>query len=171
MIPAPPPARSIEEIMAIAASGLQEPPAGSLGPPNSANSPITTITPTATVNTNSMTSNIPNIEEIIRVITEKYPATLQELKDIQRHQFETFAKKNTDYGLNNIMMGGNIDDPDDRMMALRGIAFRMNDKMERIKTLVLKGKTLQNESVEDSFLDISVYAMIALIVTRQKWGK
>ncbi len=44
-----------------------------------------------------------------------------------------------------------------------GVAIRMNDKMIRIKSMLAKGE-LENEPIEDSFLDIAVYALIALIL-------
>jgi len=42
----------------------------------------------------------------------------------------------------------------------------MNDKIQRIKTFVKKG-VLQNESLEDSFLDLANYAMLGLALYRE----
>jgi hypothetical protein len=48
----------------------------------------------------------------------------------------------------------------------------MNDKINRLKQLVVLGKQdLVNESIQDSFSDLSVYGIIAQIVSRGKWGK
>ena len=58
------------------------------------------------------------------------------------------------------------------MMSLAGLVTRMNDKMSRLIHLILKTKkSPSNESVEDSFKDISVYGIISRIVTAGKWGK
>ena len=55
--------------------------------------------------------------------------------------------------------------------AWQGVAIRMNDKMQRIKTMARKGE-LACESLEDSFRDIAVYAVIGLILLeRDKEGK
>lgn len=42
-----------------------------------------------------------------------------------------------------------------------GAMIRLNDKVQRVKSLILNGK-LENESIEDSFRDIACYAIIAL---------
>jgi len=48
----------------------------------------------------------------------------------------------------------------------------MNDKIQRLKQLVLLGKEdTVGESVQDSYSDLSVYGIIAQIVSRGKWAK
>ena len=48
----------------------------------------------------------------------------------------------------------------------------MNDKIERLKQLLIFGKKdYVAESIEDSFQDVSNYGIIAQIVSRGKWGK
>ena len=47
-----------------------------------------------------------------------------------------------------------------------GALIRLNDKITRLKSLIVKGY-LANESADDSLLDISVYALIALILKRE----
>jgi hypothetical protein len=48
-----------------------------------------------------------------------------------------------------------------------GAMVRLNDKIRRLQALVENGK-LENESAEDSFRDIAVYALIALILFEQR---
>jgi hypothetical protein len=48
-----------------------------------------------------------------------------------------------------------------------GVAIRMNDKMIRLQSFARKGE-LENESAEDSLLDIAVYAVIALMLMREE---
>ena len=48
-----------------------------------------------------------------------------------------------------------------------GALIRLNDKVHRLQQFAQKG-TLANESAEDSFLDIMVYAGIALILYREE---
>lgn len=47
-----------------------------------------------------------------------------------------------------------------------GSVVRGNDKMSRLKTFAQKG-VLRNESVEDSLLDLAVYAVIGLVLFRE----
>jgi len=47
-----------------------------------------------------------------------------------------------------------------------GSIIRANDKMTRLKTFARK-RTLANETVEDSLLDLANYAVIALVLFRQ----
>lgn len=48
-----------------------------------------------------------------------------------------------------------------------GALVRLNDKIVRIKSFIEKG-VLKNESVEDSLLDIAVYAIISLCLRREE---
>jgi hypothetical protein len=47
------------------------------------------------------------------------------------------------------------------------------DKMQRLKQLILLNKqnTLDNEPVEDAYVDLSNYSIIALIVKAGLWKK
>lgn len=68
-------------------------------------------------------------------------------------------RKQLDYGSRNISGFG-----------LFGVIVRMNDKFERIKNLFAKRRRkAQNESVLDSFDDISNYAIIARMVATNQW--
>jgi hypothetical protein len=75
------------------------------------------------------------------------------------------VKKQIDYGPYNIWHapGG----------ATNGLMVRMSDKLERLKNLIYSKKTIapQNESLEDSFVDLANYAIIALMVQRGVWAK
>jgi hypothetical protein len=50
-----------------------------------------------------------------------------------------------------------------------GALIRANDKMRRLMKAA-SGGTLVNESVEDSMLDLAVYALISLILFRESNG-
>jgi hypothetical protein len=47
-----------------------------------------------------------------------------------------------------------------------GALIRVNDKLRRLQAFARKG-VLANEGVEDSLMDISVYALLALILYRE----
>lgn len=68
-------------------------------------------------------------------------------------------RKQQDYGPRNISSFG-----------LFGIIVRMNDKMERLKTLISNRKRrAQNESIQDTLRDISNYGILALLVDIDRW--
>jgi hypothetical protein len=48
----------------------------------------------------------------------------------------------------------------------------MNDKIQRLKQMVVQGKKDEvGEAIEDSYQDLSVYGIIAQIVSNGKWAK
>ncbi len=103
---------------------------------------------------------------------EKFPQTTSEFKEIQAEMYETFCKKQRNYGPGNISVGSNLETPEEVKMSLTGLFFRMNDKISRIKQLVVLGQPDEvGESVQDTYEDLSVYGIIAQLVQRNKWGK
>ena len=101
-----------------------------------------------------------------------YPETTKEFKKIMGEEYELFCKKQLNYGPENISVGTKLANPDEIKVSLTGIWFRVNDKIQRLKQLVLLGKQDHvGESIQDSFIDLSVYGIIAQIVSRGKWGK
>ena len=112
------------------------------------------------------------MKNIVKEIESTYPETCKEFKRLQREQYETFCKKQYDYGQHNITLGMDLSDPDNRHLSITAIIIRINDKVQRLFNLVLKRKAeAQNEPVEDAFKDLSVYGIIAQIVAAGKWGK
>ena len=49
----------------------------------------------------------------------------------------------------------------------------MNDKIQRLKNLLMSGRknAVKGETVEDAYLDVSNYGIMATIVKNGKWGK
>ncbi len=109
---------------------------------------------------------------VIEQCEELYPETTSEFKKILKEQYELFCKKQLNYGSSNISGGTLLENEDDIKFSLTGIFFRINDKIQRIKQLVvLDKKDNVGESIDDTFQDLSVYGIIAQIVKRKKWGK
>ena len=101
---------------------------------------------------------------------KKAPEMATEFKNIMLEEYEMFCKKQLNYGKSNIMLGGDINNQDDRKLAIQGIIIRMNDKVNRLITLGLRNeKDNVNESILDNFQDICNYAIIAQMVYREKW--
>lgn len=100
-----------------------------------------------------------------------YPELAEEFQAVQKEQYELFAAKMMDYGLSNISLGSNLDTKEDRNLSLTGIWLRCNDKINRLKNMIKRnGKNyVQGEAMIDSFIDISNYGIIAMLVLRGKW--
>lgn len=91
----------------------------------------------------------------------KKPKFLDEaFTEVNEELLETFIKKHKDYGKGNILDTGEL-----------GILFRINDKVNRLKNLLTTGQKPENESVEETWRDIAVYAVIAILYERDWFQK
>ena len=104
-------------------------------------------------------------------LEQRYPEIAKEYKRIAGEQYGLFASKMLDYGKGNISVGTNLDNEEEVKLSLTGIWFRLQDKLNRLKTLVLLSKepSVKTESVVDTFQDLSIYGIIAQIVQNGKW--
>tara|TARA_A100000172_G_C3024844_1_gene104449 strand:- start:22 stop:441 length:420 start_codon:yes stop_codon:yes gene_type:complete len=110
--------------------------------------------------------------QIIVLFEEEYPELAEEFQNIQEEMYEMFARKHMDYGLNNIALGGNLTNQEDKKFSLTGLCIRLTDKISRLKNLLINGKNfVEGESMEDTFIDIANYGIIGLLVGRDKWKK
>ena len=71
---------------------------------------------------------------------------------------QLFDKKQHDYGPGNIAKFGEF-----------GVLVRTNDKLERLINLNKRGDSPANESVMDTWQDLSVYGAIARVVKQDQW--
>ena len=112
-------------------------------------------------------------ESIIEQMEREWPEMTQEFKKIQREQYELFLHKQHDYGPGNISVGTQLLTEDEVHLSLTGLWFRMNDKIQRLKNLLMSGRenAVEDEPLEDAYLDVSNYGIMATIVSRSKWGK
>ena len=118
------------------------------------------------------TKNDPKLS-VVEQMELDWPLMTQEFKKIQREQYELFLHKQHDYGPGNISVGTQLLTEDEVHLSLTGLWFRMNDKIQRLKTLLMGGKeaAVNGEPIEDAFLDVSNYGIMATIVKNGKWGK
>lgn len=102
---------------------------------------------------------------------KKHPVIADAFEQIMKEQMELFASKMLDYGKSNISVGTELQTEDEVKLALTGLFFRMNDKVQRLKNLVALSQEahVTNESVEDTFKDLSIYGVIAQVVARGQW--
>ena len=110
---------------------------------------------------------------IVEQMEEEWPEMTEEFKKIQRQQYVLFLHKQHDYGPGNISVGTQLQTEDEVHLSLTGLWFRMNDKIQRLKNLLMNKResAVKDEPMEDAYLDVSNYGIMATIVSRGKWGK
>lgn len=104
-----------------------------------------------------------NASEEAKRVSERFHILLAEIGELH-------DKKQADYGRG--------DDPFANVRAAEqwglppslGACVRIGDKVSRLQTFYRKGE-LANESVEDAFMDLAVYALIGLLLYRQESGE
>ena len=111
-------------------------------------------------------------EKAIEYCELLYPENTKEFQKILDEMYETFCKKQRNYGPGNISVGSNLESDDDVKLSLVGLWFRKNDKIQRLKQLVVLGQPDEvGENIQDTYEDLSVYGIISQIVQRKKWAK
>lgn len=110
--------------------------------------------------------------EIVKRVEDMYPEMTDEFKMIMFTQYELFCKKQLNYGPSNISVGTQLESKEDVKLSLTGLWFRMTDKINRLKQLVVLGQSdTVGESINDTYQDLSVYSIIAQVVNNGKWAK
>ena len=92
---------------------------------------------------------------------QSFESVLAELQAMQ-------DRKGRDYGTDSDPLANLRASEDFGTLAWVGSIMRGNDKMRRIQAFVRKG-VLENEPVEDSLLDLAVYAIHALRLFREAY--
>lgn len=103
------------------------------------------------------------------VLKEEYPTIYNGYQEIIDEQFELFAKKHLDYGMHNVSAGTNLDNSDEVEFAMTGLWYRLSDKINRWKNMIISGRKAQNETLIDTFQDVTNYGIIAQLVKRGMW--
>lgn len=92
-------------------------------------------------------------------MAKQKPASLdQAFEHVSTELLEMFLKKHKDYGKGNILSNGEL-----------GIAMRVSEKVERLKHLLMSQQTPQNETAQETWIDIAVYAVIAVLLQRKQF--
>ena len=109
----------------------------------------------------------------VDILESEYPLMTDEFKRLQRIQYETFCRKQLDYGPGNIAVGTQLKTNEDIKLSMTGLWFRMNDKIQRMKNLLMGDREafVKDEPIEDACMDVSNYGIMATIVKNRKWGK
>lgn len=108
----------------------------------------------------------------IEYCEEIYPEMCKEFRVIQDEMYETFCRKQRNYGPGNVSVGTSLQTKEDVKLSLTGLWFRINDKINRLKQLVVLGEPDEvGESIQDTYEDLTIYGIIAQLVQRGKWAK
>ena len=108
----------------------------------------------------------------VKYCQKNYPETCDAFLNIMADQYVLFCKKQKNYGPGNISVGTDLTTKEDVKLSLTGLWFRINDKVQRLKQLIILGHNDEvGESEIDTFQDLSVYGIIAQIVSAKVWGK
>jgi hypothetical protein len=114
----------------------------------------------------------PEMESAVDYCERVYPQTCEEFKVILDEMYQTFCKKQRNYGPGNISVGTSLETKEDIKLSLTGLWFRKTDKINRLKQLVVLGQPDEvGESIDDTYQDLAVYSIISQLVTRNKWAK
>lgn len=119
-------------------------------------------------------NNKDNLKSIVKhnhPTEQNFPEMTKRFIEIQDEMYKTFLDKNNDYSRWNILGTGIV-----------GICTRFWDKTARIMNLCgfnigtgeyiqPKKNMVEDENIEKTFLDASVYGIIARIYLEGKWGK
>ena len=84
-------------------------------------------------------------------------------KQIANGLTELYERKNADYG--------NSFSKTFEEFGMTSTIVRLSDKLERLKTLSKKEAQVKEESIQDTVMDIAVYAMLTLMELMNKDGK
>ena len=107
----------------------------------------------------------------IEQLEKEYPTIAAGYKKIIKEQYELFAKKHLDYGMANVAAGTQLANDEEKQFALTGLFFRLNDKVSRWKNFIINKRNAQNETLTDTYQDITNYGIIAQLVEREMWKK
>ena len=105
------------------------------------------------------------------ILKEEYPTIYNGYMDIMEQQLELFSKKHLDYGMGNISAGTQLSSQEETEFAMTGLWYRISDKINRWKNMIISDRDAQNETLTDTFQDLVNYGIIAQLVSSGKWKK
>lgn len=105
------------------------------------------------------------------ILKEEYPTIYDGYMDIMEQQLELFSKKHLDYGMGNISAGTQLVNQDEIDFAMTGLWYRISDKVNRWKNMIITKRKPENETLIDTFQDLTNYGIIAQLVATDRWKK
>tara|TARA_Y100000310_G_C20664285_1_gene806579 strand:- start:533 stop:943 length:411 start_codon:yes stop_codon:yes gene_type:complete len=89
-----------------------------------------------------------------------YDAVARALKIILKDYLELWAKKQNDYGAENIAVTRE-----------QGLTTRSIDKTMRLKRHYIDGIEMQAESIDNAWVDLAGHGLIGMVFSRGQWPK
>ena len=111
------------------------------------------------------------VKTATEILKKEYPTIYAGYMAVVEEQLELFSKKHLDYGMHNITAGTSLANEEERSFALTGLWYRMSDKINRWKNLIINNRGVNNEPLSDTFQDICNYAIICQLVEKGQWKK
>ena len=108
---------------------------------------------------------------VIEQLEKEYPTIASGYKQIIKEQYALFAKKHLDYGMSNIAAGTSLANDEEKQFALTGLWYRLSDKVNRWKNIIITKQQTKNEALTDTYQDITNYGIIAQLVEKGMWKK
>ena len=105
-----------------------------------------------------MAKDVANLVDSIYSALECSEEQTKVIIELMLRDIELFDKKQHDYRPGNIAKFRDY-----------GIVVRTSDKLERLENLYKNNRTPENESIEDTWQDLSVYGAIARAVLHDQW--
>ncbi len=112
-----------------------------------------------------------NKKQYQEILKQEYPTIYEGYKQIIDEQFELFSKKHLDYGMSNIAAGTQLSNEEEKQFALTGLWYRISDKINRWKNILVTKQHTKNEALTDTYQDLVNYGIIAQLVERGLWKK
>ena len=73
--------------------------------------------------------------------------------------------------MQNISAGTQLSNDEEKEFALTGLWYRLSDKVNRWKNMIINKRKVNNEPLIDTYQDITNYGIIAQLVERGLWKK
>lgn len=103
---------------------------------------------------------LPTTSDIEEALSPEFARRLQHHKDICNYLHDLYYRKNRDYG-------SSVTDTFNKY-GLVSFLVRMEDKLNRVRTLTQKGNAkVLDEKIEDTLMDLANYSMLAVIELRE----
>lgn len=110
-------------------------------------------------------------ETATQQLAKEYATIYSGYKQVMEEQFELFAKKHLDYGMSNISAGTQLSNDEEKQFALTGLWYRISDKVNRWKNIIITKSKVNNETLTDTYQDLVNYGIITQLVERGLWKK
>lgn len=106
-------------------------------------------------------------------VEKQYPETCVQLQREMEKLYRLFLRKMGTYGPHNIDHHADINTVAGQHLVDAQITLRVDEKSQRMMNIIFnqKGTFPSDETMEESWQDLSLLPIIRLVVAAKKWGK